>query len=134
MKPEDKYCRGSCIPKSWVNDGRVDCVNGRDEGAEGMKKNFNFRLQLGLDLLPKFFYTSKKLYWYSYCLIKHGVNFFIFHIYKIQVVTVQCTVYILVYRGSPHFVISEFVIFSISLILEELYYVPYRAGFVCADL
>ena len=82
-------CRGSCIPKQWVNNGKKECADGRDEDAISMKNNLYFRLQMGLDFLPKLLYTSKKLYWYNYSLIKHGVNFFIFHIYKIQVVTIH---------------------------------------------
>ena len=64
-RPEDKYCRGSCIPKQWVNNGREECADGSDEDTISIKKNFYFRLQMGLDLLPKLLYTSKKLYWYS---------------------------------------------------------------------
>ena len=62
--PAPDFCRGSCIPKQYANNGIEECVDGSDEGAIGMKKNVYSRLQLGLDLLPKLIYTSKQLYWY----------------------------------------------------------------------
>ena len=55
MNPDHKKCRGTCIPKSWANDGKEECADGSDEGTIGTKRNTNlfFRLQLGYDLKTK---------------------------------------------------------------------------------
>ena len=37
--PAPDFCRGSCIPKQYANNGIEECVDGSDEGTIGMKKN-----------------------------------------------------------------------------------------------
>ena len=31
--PDNEECKGTCIPKSWVNDGEEECADGSDEEA-----------------------------------------------------------------------------------------------------
>ena len=57
--PDNEKCKGTCIPKSWANNGEEQCADGSDEGTIGMKNNFYSRLQLGSDLRPKLLYTFK---------------------------------------------------------------------------
>ena len=46
MNPEHEKCRGTWIPKYWVNDGEEGCADGSDEGPIGMKNILYFRLDL----------------------------------------------------------------------------------------
>ena len=46
MHPDHELCRGTCIPKYWVNDGEDECADGSDEGPICMKNILYFRLDL----------------------------------------------------------------------------------------
>ena len=35
--PDNEKCRDTCIPKSWVNNGKEECADGSDEGTIGIK-------------------------------------------------------------------------------------------------
>ena len=37
--PDNEKCKGTCIPKSWANNGEEQCADGSDEGTIGMKNN-----------------------------------------------------------------------------------------------
>jgi len=67
--PKSDVCTNpSCIPKAYVNDGRIDCADGSDEGTLGKLQGYieigwpaEDVLQLTLKLNLKHFWGSQAL-------------------------------------------------------------------------